>query len=402
MSKFLARKSFYSAWLLMLALNTAVADSDAKRIHEEALVIDTHSDFLYRADLDGSALTDEPPLAQTTLGKLEQGGVDAQFFSVWVPPAYERYGYARKTLELIDDFYREIGKSPKRIEMARTVADIKRIAESGKVAALMGIEGGHSIENRLELLRNFYRLGVRYMTLTWSNNTDWADSSGDVVQWGGLTDFGVSVVEEMNRIGMMIDISHVADTTFSDVMKATRAPVIASHSSVRALNSHARNMSDEMIIALAKNGGVIQINFFPMFIDQEYHDAAYQAMFAAKPEFATLATEYLDDPVGLMGPQWEFYRKTMGPLERPPLSVLVDHIDHVVKLVGPDHVGLGSDFDGVPSLPIGMEHQGKLPALTAALVAKGYSEEDIRKILGGNLLRVMAEVERVAGEWEAN
>lgn len=402
MNKFLTRKSFYSAWLLMLALNTAVADSDAKRIHEEALVIDTHSDFLYRADLDGSALTDEPPLAQTTLGKLEQGGVDAQFFSVWVPPAYEKYGYARKTLELIDDFYHEIGKSPKRIEMARTVADIKRIAESGKVAALMGIEGGHSIENRLELLRNFYRLGVRYMTLTWSNNTDWADSSGDVVQWGGLTDFGVSVVEEMNRIGMMIDISHVADTTFSDVMKATRAPVIASHSSVRALNSHARNMSDEMIIALAKNGGVIQINFFPMFIDQEYHDAAKKALFAAKPEFASLATEYLDDPVGLMGPQWEFYRKTMGPLERPPLSVLVDHIDHVVKLVGPDHVGLGSDFDGVPSLPIGMEHQGKLPALTEALVVKGYSEEDIRKILGGNLLRVMAEVERVAGEWEAN
>lgn len=402
MSKFLTRKSFYSAWLLMLALNTAVADSDAKRIHEEALVIDTHSDFLYRADLDGSALTDEPPLAQTTLGKLEQGGVDAQFFSVWVPPAYEKYGYARKTLELIDDFYREIGLSPKRIEMARTVADIKRIAESGKVAALMGIEGGHSIENRLELLRNFYRLGVRYMTLTWSNNTDWADSSGDVVQWGGLTDFGVSVVEEMNRIGMMIDISHVADTTFYDVMAATSAPVIASHSSVRAFSDHKRNMSDQMIVALAENGGVIQINFFPMFIDQEYHDAATQALFAAKPEFASLATEYLDDQVGLMGPQWELYRKTMGPIERPPLSVLVDHIDHVVKLVGADYVGLGSDFDGVSALPIGMEHQGKLPALTEALVEKGYSEEDIKKILGGNLLRVMAEVERVSAEMTAN
>jgi len=396
MNRLVTSKSFNATWLLMLALNTAVADNDARRIHEEALVIDTHSDFLYRADLDGSALTDEPPLAQTTLGKLEQGGVDAQFFSVWVPPAYEKYGYARKTLELIDDFYREIAKSPKRIEMARTVADIERIAESGKVAALMGIEGGHSIENRLELLRNFYRLGVRYMTLTWSNNTDWADSSGDVVQWGGLTDFGVSVVEEMNRIGMMIDISHVADSTFSDVMKTTRAPVIASHSSVRALNSHARNMSDEMIVALAKNGGVIQINFYPVFLDQEFHDAAHQALFAAKPEFATLATEYLDDQIGLMGPQWELYRKIEDTLEKPPLSVLVDHIDHVVKLVGPDHVGLGSDFDGVSSLPIGMEHEGKLPALTEALVEKGYSEEDIKKILGGNLLRVMAEVEKVA------
>ena len=402
MNSHVTSKNFHLAWLLMLALNTAAADSDAKRIHEEALVIDTHSDFLYRSDLDGSALTDEPPGAQTTLDKLEQGGVDAQFFSVWVPPAYKQYGYARKTLELIDDFYREIGKSPKRIEMARTVADIKTIAKSGKVAALMGIEGGHSIENRLELLRNFYRLGVRYMTLTWSNNTDWADSSGDVVKWGGLTDFGVSVVEEMNRIGMMIDISHVADTTFQDVMKTTRAPVIASHSSVRALNTHKRNMSDEMIVALAENGGVIQINFYPMFLDQQFHDAAYQALFAAKPEYATLATEYLDDQIGLMGPQWELYRKIAETLEKPPLSVLVDHIDHVVKLVGPDHVGLGSDFDGVSSLPIGMEHAGKLPALTEALVAKGYSEEDIRKILGGNLLRVMAEVERIAGEMAGN
>lgn len=398
MNNHVTSKNFHLAWLLMLALNTAAADSDAKRIHEEALVVDTHSDFLFRSDLDGSALTDDPPGAQTTLGKLEQGGVDAQFFSVWIPPEYERYGYARKTLELIDDFYRQIDLSPERIEMARTVADIMRISESGKVAALMGIEGGHSIENRLELLRNYYRLGVRYMTLTWSNNNDWADSSSDVAKWGGLTDFGVAVVEEMNRIGMMIDISHVADTTFRDVMKTTRAPVIASHSSVRALNTHKRNMSDEMIVALAENGGVIQINFYPMFLDQQFHDAAYQALFAAKPEYATLATEYLDDKIGLMGPQWELYRKIAGTLEKPPLSVLVDHIDHVVKLVGAEHVGLGSDFDGVSSLPIGMEHAGKLPALTEALVAKGYGEDDIRKILGGNLLRVMAEVERIAGE----
>ncbi|MCZ6912208.1 MAG: dipeptidase [Proteobacteria bacterium] len=398
MNRFVTKKSFLSTWLILLTLNTACADSDAKRIHEEALVIDTHSDFLFRSDLDGSALTDEPPLAQTTLGKLEQGGVDAQFFSVWIPPAYKQYGYARKTLELIDDFYREIEKSPERIEVARTVADIKRIAESGRVAALMGIEGGHSIENRLELLRNYYRLGVRYMTLTWSNNNDWADSSSDVIKWGGLTDFGFAVVEDMNRIGMMIDISHVADSTFWEVMQTTKAPVIASHSSARALNTHKRNMSDEMIVALAKNGGVIQINFYPMFIDQEYHDAVYKKLFEAKPEFATLGAEYLDDQVGLMGPQWELFRKIENTLQPPPLSALIAHIDHVVKLVGPDHVGLGSDFDGVTSLPIGLEHQGKLPILTEALVAKGYSEEDIKKILGGNLLRVMAEVERVAAE----
>jgi membrane dipeptidase len=206
----------------------------------------------------------------------------------------------------------------------------------------------------------------------------------------------------MNRIGMMIDISHVADTTFYDVMGATSAPVIASHSSVRAFSNHKRNMSDEMIVALAENGGVIQINFFSTFIDQEFYDAAIVAQFAAKPEFATLATEYLDDPIGLLEQQWTLSHKIMGTLESPPLSVLVDHIDHVVKLVGPDHVGIGSDFDGVSALPIGMEHQGKLPALTEALVEKGYSEEDIKKILGGNLLRVMAEVETVAAEMAAN
>ena len=402
MSKFVTGMCFLSAWLVLLTLNTAIADSDARRIHEEALVIDTHSDFLFRSGLDGSALTDDPPLAQTTLGKLEQGGVDAQFFAVWIPPAYKQYGYARKTLEIIDDFYREIGKSPERIEMARTVADIKRIAKSGKVAALMGIEGGHAIENRLELLRNYYRLGVRYMTLTWSNNNDWADSSSDTLKWGGMTDFGFAVVTEMNRIGMMIDISHVADTTFWEVIRTSKAPVIASHSSARALNTHKRNMDDEMIVALAKNGGVIQINFYPMFIDQEYHDAVYKKLFEAKPEFATLGAEYLDDQVGLMGPQWELFRSLEKTLQPPPLSALIAHIDHVVKLVGPDHVGLGSDFDGVTSLPVGMEHQGKLPALTEALVAKGYSEDDIKKILGGNLLRVMAEVERVAANWKEN
>ena len=381
--------------LLFLAL-AGFSQAAENTIHRDAIVIDTHSDFLYRADVDGSGLADEVENAQTTLGKLQQGGVDAQFFSVWTPPAYESYGYARKTLELIDQFYRQIEQHPQAIEVARSVDDIRRIEKSGRIAALMGIEGGHSIENRLELLRNYYRLGVRYMTLTWSMNTDWADSSGDSAVWGGLTGFGIEVVQEMNRLGMMVDISHVSDQTFWDVLEVTSAPVIASHSSVRALNSAPRNMSDEMIRALAKNGGVIQINFYAYFLDQEFADKIDIETENSMAEKQALGDRYLDDPIGFEQAEWEWYRQVESRVEWPPLSVLVDHIDHVVQLVGPEHVGLGSDFDGVTSLPQGMEHQGKLPNLTDALVTKGYSEQDIKLILGGNLLRVMAAVEAAA------
>ena len=260
----------------------------------------------------------------------------------------------------------------------------------------MGIEGGHSIENRLDLLRNYYRLGARYMTLTWSMNTDWADSSGDETQWGGLTDFGIEVVEEMNRLGMMVDISHVSDQTFWDVLEVTSAPVIASHSSVRAINTAARNMSDEMIRALAKNGGVIQINFYAYFLDQAFADKIDIETENSAAEIEAIRDRYLDDPIGFEKAEWEWYREVESRVEWPPLSVLVDHIDHVVRLVGPQHVGIGSDFDGVTSLPQGMEHQGKLPDLTDALVTRGYSEQDITLILGGNLLRVMGAVEAAA------
>ncbi len=234
------------------------------------------------------------------------------------------------------------------------------------------------------------------MTLTWSMNTDWADSSGDETQWGGLTDFGIEVVEEMNRLGMMVDISHVSDQTFWDVLEVTSAPVIASHSSVRAINTAARNMSDEMIRALAKNGGVIQINFYAYFLDQAFADKIDIETENSAAEIEAIRDRYLDDPIGFEKAEWEWYREVESRVEWPPLSVLVDHIDHVVRLVGPQHVGIGSDFDGVTSLPQGMEHQGKLPDLTDALVTRGYSEQDITLILGGNLLRVMGAVEAAA------
>ena len=391
----ICNNAVYCALALLVAVAPlALADPDS--IHERAIVIDTHSDYLYRSDLTGDGLADEPENAQTTLAKLRQGGMDAQFFSVWASPAYEKYGYARKTLEYIDKFYQQVALHPDDLEVALTVDDIRRISGQGKIAALMGIEGGHMIENRLALLRNYYRLGVRYMTLTWSNGTRWADSSGDTELWGGLTDFGREVVLEMNRLGMMVDISHVSDDTFRDVMEVSKAPVIASHSSVRALRDHPRNMTDDMIRALAKNGGVIQINFYAYFIDPDFGDRADTAFAATNDELTAIASRNLDDMVAYDDAEWAYYRKVEGSVEWPPLSVLIDHIDHVVKLVGPKHVGLGSDFDGVTSLPVGLEHQGKMPNITRALVEKGYSEADIKLILGENLLRVMAAVEDTA------
>jgi membrane dipeptidase len=292
--------------------------------------------------------------------------------------------------------------------MAFSVADIERAHKQKKLAALMGIEGGHSIENDIHLLRDFYRLGVRYMTLSWSNTNEWADSSGDIddakiPHHDGLTDFGKQVVLEMNRLGMMVDISHVADKTFFDAIATTKAPVIASHSSARALTSHPRNMTDDMLRAVAKNGGVVQANFYSAFIDENYHkaaeaqkteaDAAVDAH-VAELKAAGKPVTYLDKD--------QVEREWAAKLPRPPLKSLIDQIDHIAKVAGVDHVGLGSDFDGVSgAMPEGMDSAADLPKITQALLDRGYSAGDIRKILGGNLLRVFSEVERISQEMQA-
>ncbi len=287
--------------------------------------------------------------------------------------------------------------------MAYSVADIERAHTEKKLAALMGIEGGHSIENDIRLLRDFYRLGVRYMTLSWSNTNEWADSSGDindpkVQHHNGLTDFGKQVVLEMNRLGMMVDISHVADKTFWDVVAVTKAPVIASHSSARALVSAPRNMTDDMLRAVAKNGGVVDVNFCSCFLDQGYWDAEAtqrKDKDAAIHNFAEKRTAEGKPPTFIELDQIE--KEWQAKLPRPPFKVLIDHIDHIAKVAGIDHVGLGSDFDGVAgATPQGMNSAADLPKITQALLDRGYSEEDIRKILGGNVLRVFGEVERVS------
>jgi len=309
---------------------------------------------------------------------------------------------------MIDSVYEQARRHPDRMTMAFSVDDIARAHKQKKLAALMGIEGGHSIENDIRLLRDYYRLGVRYMTLSWSNTNEWADSSGDindpkVEHHNGLTDFGKQVVLEMNRLGMMVDISHVADKTFFDAIATSKAPVIASHSSARALTNHPRNMTDDMLRAVTTNGGVVQVNFYDAFIDENYRkaaeaqkkdaDAAVEARIA-ELKAAGKPVTYLDkDRIG---------REWAAKIPRPPLKSLVDHIDHIAKVAGVDHVGLGSDFDGVSgATPEGIDSAADLPKITQALVDRGYSAEDIRKILGENLLRVFRQVEKVSREMQA-
>jgi len=288
------------------------------------------------------------------------------------------------------------------------VADIERAHREHKLAALMGIEGGHSIENDIRLLRDYYRLGVRYMTLSWSNTNEWADSSGDiddpkVQHHNGLTDFGKQVVVEMNRLGMMVDISHVADKTFWDAIATTKAPVIASHSSARALVDAPRNMTDDMLRAVARNDGVVQVNFFNGFDDADF----YKAMEAQAKDKAAAVQKFVDQ-MKAEGKSVSYVdedrieREWMAKIPRPPLKTLIDHIDHIAKVAGIDHVGLGSDFDGVSgATPQGIDSAADLPKITQALLDRGYSASDIHKILGENLLRVFGEVERVSREMQA-
>ena len=382
----------------------------ARAIQDSAIVIDTHADTPQRFLDEGFDIgsTDPNDIGHLSLDKARRGGLSAEFFSIWVDPETNRGHFAQHTFDLIDSVYEQAAHHPDRMMMAFSVADIERARREHKLAALMGIEGGHSIENDIHLLRDYYRLGVRYMTLSWSNTNEWADSSGDiddpkVQHHNGLTDFGRKVVAEMNRMGMMVDISHVADKTFWDTIATTKAPVIASHSSARALVDAPRNMTDDMLRAVAKNGGVVQVNFFSGFDDQNFWNAAK----AQGKERAAAEQKYVDD-MKAQGKEVNYIemdridREWTAKIPRPPFKVLIDHIDHIAKVAGVDHVGLGSDFDGVSgATPQGMDSAGDLPKITQALLDRGYSADNIRKILGGNLLRVFREVERVSHEMQA-
>jgi len=384
-------------------------------VHRSALVIDTHADTPQRFVDEHFDLGDPLQGGQLNLESARKGNLGAEFFSIWVDPAQYKGQYAGRTLELIDSVKQQVARHRDKLEFVATPAGIELAHRERKMAVLMGIEGGHSIENSIPLLRQYYALGVRYMTLTWTNSNGWADSSGDIDDASvphtkeGLTEFGKDVVYEMNRLGMMVDISHVSDRTFYRTLNISRAPVIASHSSARALCDAPRNMSDDMLRAVARyggpnsKGGVVQVNFYSGFLSQAYRDAAK----ALEPEMNKAVQALKDQALAEGKPipydEIEKLQRQFGErIPRPPLSVLIDHIDHIAKVAGVDHVGIGSDFDGISGqLPEGIDSAADLPKITEALMARGYSAEDCRKILGGNLLRVFREVQQVAKELQA-
>jgi membrane dipeptidase len=386
-----------------------------EQVERSAIIIDTHADTPQRFVDENYDLGDALNGGNWNLESALKGNLGAEFFSIWVDPAQNQGHFARRTLILIDAVKQQVAKHQDRMMFVTSPEGIELAHREHKIAALMGIEGGHSIEDSLALLRQFYALGVRYMTLTWSNSNGWADSSGDINDASiphtkeGLSEFGKDVVYEMNRLGMMVDISHVSDRTFYRTLIITRAPVIASHSAARALCDAPRNMTDDMLRAVANSGGpgskggVVQVNFYSAFISQKYRDAQKAQQPEVDKAVQALKDKYKAD--GKEAPADEIeklQRQYADRIPRPPLSNLIDHIDHIAKIAGVDHVGLGSDFDGVTGqLPEGIDSPGDIPKITAALMQRGYSAEDCRKILGGNLLRVFREVEGVSKQLQA-
>jgi membrane dipeptidase len=385
------------------ALMTASPRADdisarARKLHFSSIVVDTHDDTTQRF-LDGDFdLGERSSAGSIDIPRMKEGGLGAIFFSIWIPSKITGPDAVKHALTQIDAVREQVRKHSKDIVLATTAAEVREARKQGKIAALMGVEGGHMIASNLAVLRSYAALGVRYMTLTHSGNDEWADSSTDAPAHNGLTDFGKDVVREMNRLGMMVDISHVSDKTFYDALAVSKAPLIASHSSCRAICDAKRNMTDQMIKDLAAKGGVIQINYHVGFLSEEFMNAD------KNPEIAKAIAAEVEKRCGdkegcqlIEGDRITREYVQQGKLPRVDYAKIIDHIDHAVKLVGADHVGLGSDFDGA-NMPFGMEDATKLPQITEALLRKGYSEEDVRKILGENTLRLMTEVERVSRE----
>jgi membrane dipeptidase len=369
----------------------------ALEIHRKAIVIDSHNDVTTPMTNDDYDLSGPPPVPyRTSIDRMKEGGLTAEFFSVYIKPHYaESGGAARRTLDMIDSVYRAVERHPNDLTLATSVAEIRRAKKQGKIAALMGIEGGHAIEDSLAALREFYRLGIRYMTLTWNNTNNWADAGRGEKKHNGLSEFGREVVLEMNRLGMMVDVSHVSDKTMSDALDVSKAPIIASHSSARALSNVPRNIPDDLLKMIASKGGVVQVNFYTMFLDAATVGPQSEARDARlKAQQDAINEKYKDDPERRAEESDKL--EAANPLPPLPISKLIDHIDHIVKVAGIDSVGIGADFDGANDLPEGARDVSMLPNITYELLKRGYSEKDIRKILGENFLRVFADVERVS------
>jgi len=385
--------------ITLLSQSTGVQIPDqAKQLHARAVVIDGHVDTTQRLVFDRTFnIGTRHPNGNLDIPRMKDGDLDALFFSIWVPSDVTGPIAIKRALVQIDAVREAVRMHPDDLMLATTVADVRRAAAAHKIAALMGVEGGHMIDRDLRVLRDFAALGIRYLTLTHFKNTEWADSSTDTPAHNGLTAFGKDVVRELNRLGVIVDISHVSDKTFHDAISISDAPVIASHSSNRALTNHPRNMTDDMLRALANNGGVIMINYHSGFISEEFRVASQKRSGDIVARMAAMSKKCGGDEACTTMEQERLDHEAMANGQLPKVSWerIIDHIDHAVKVAGVDHVGLGSDFDGAV-MPLGMEDASKLPRITDALLKKGYSEQNIEKILGGNLLRVMEQVEQVA------
>ena len=366
-------------FLVVLSMTAVSAQPDylarARALHAQALLIDGHNDYPMAlrehdpaASLDTLDISRSQPTIMTDIPRLRAGGVGGQFWSVYVPVELQGQAAVSATLGQIDIVYRMLRRYPETFELALTADDIERIHKSGRIASLIGMEGGHSIDNSLADLRMFYRLGARYMTLTHTANTPWADSANGPAEHHGLTPFGEEVVKEMNWLGMLVDLSHVSPETMEDALRVSQAPVIFSHSDARALNDHIRNVPDAILQQLAKNGGVICVTFVPGFVSPKVN--AWNAL--SKEDQAK------------------------QPMPQASIADVADHIDHIRKVAGIDHIGIGSDFDGITQTIPGLDDVSKYPALTAELLKRGYSDGDVKKILGQNILRVFREAEKVS------
>jgi membrane dipeptidase len=374
----------------------------AKRLHFSSLVIDTHDDTTQRFLDGGFDLGARNALGSIDIPRMKEGGLGAIFFSIWMPSKITGPEAVKRSLDQIDAVREQVGKHSNDLVLVTTAEGIREAHAHGKIAALIGVEGGHMIASDLGVLRSYAELGARYMTLTHSGNAEWADSSTAKAEHNGLTEFGKDVVREMNRLGMIVDISHVSDKTFADVLAVSRAPVFASHSNCRAICDAPRNMTDDMIRALAAKGGVIQINYHVGFLSQEFRNVE-----RAHPEWEKAIALEIQKRCGeregcqlIEGDRITREYVLRGDLPKVEWTKIIEHIEHAVKVAGIDHVGLGSDFDGA-NMPFGMEDVSMLVKITNALLEKGYSEGDVKKILGENTLRVMAEVERVSRELNA-
>jgi membrane dipeptidase len=359
-------------------------------IHNRAIIIDGHCDTPYRLLRHNLHLDEHDAEAQLDLKSLRESGITASFFAAYVPPFYAGRGAAQFAYRVIDLIHAEVRRQTDVLTFCTDAAGIRKAKAEGKIAIMIGVEGGHAIEDSLSILRDFYALGARYLTLTHVNTNNWCDSSGDAGRHNGLTDFGRDVVRTMNDLGMIVDISHVSDAAFYAALETTRVPVVATHSSCRALCRHPRNMTDDMLRDLAKNGGICMINFFSAFLNDAVAQVLMNSRKREKSDSAGGTEEVPDEAT-----DWDLYLEWFNTLGSPQATLddAADHVFHAAEVAGIDHVGIGSDFDGVPALPTGLQTAAGLPLLTTRLLERGMSEGDVEKVLGGNFLRVFEQIE---------